>query len=550
MNRFEQMLAANRQKWNRHTDPTVPLHYDYPALPLKHFFIHWANKHPQKPYLISAKGTISYSGANDIACRLANALLSLGVHKGERVATIMAAIPESVLSFQALLKIGGIEVPFNDRSTSADLCQRFADSQAETAIAHACVLPKLLPLLDAPNYPLKRIICVDASTDNPLLDDSRHIYSYEKLIAGSASAEPEIIVTPQDVVRLQYTGGTTGVYKGCVLTNHMILVQAILTAMWYTSGYTVVDQDLIRTLCAIPLSHIYGFNANINICLFTGGTIILSNSAKPQDILYWIQKERPTLFAVVPKLLVNLLDNPDIEKADLSSLRGIFCGSAPLPLNIIERFERLTGGVIAEGYGMSEATCTITVNPLCSTRKVGSVGIARPDTDLLIVDSLNGQEVMETNQLGEIIVRGSTIINEYWQNPAETKNAIHNGWLFTGDIGKLDEDGYLFITGRKKDVINCSGLKVYPREVEEALYAIPQVLDACVLGIPDPKRGETVKACIVLKKGEELTATQIMDCCKQSLMHYKVPTVVEFMASMPQTAAGKVDRKKLLEMSR
>jgi len=301
----------------------------------------------------------------------------------------------------------------------------------------------------------------------------------------------------------------------------------------------------MRTLCAIPLNHIYGFNANVNICLYTGGSIVLVALPTPDNLLEAIKRHSPNLFAAVPAMIIGLNNHPDIANSDITSLKGIFCGSAPLPVETMKEFERLTGGRILEGYGLSETINILTVNPVFTLRKYGSCGIVWPDTDLVVVDVETGTKVIPRGELGELIARGPQVITEYWQKPEETANAVRDGWFYTGDIVYIDEDGFVFIVDRKKDMILCSGFNVYPRDVDEVLFAHPKILEACTVGVPDPKRGETVKAFVVVKPGQTLTADEIIEHCRKSLAPYKVPTLVEFIDAVPRTSVGKPDRKVL-----
>jgi len=304
----------------------------------------------------------------------------------------------------------------------------------------------------------------------------------------------------------------------------------------------------VRTLCAIPLNHIYGLNANFNIALYTAGTIVLVAQPTPDNLLDAIEKHRPNIFAAVPAMILGLNNHPRITEADITSLKGIFCGSAPLPVETMKRFEELTGGRIFEGYGLSETVNILTCNPVFKMRKAGSCGIAWPDTDLVVVDVETGTQVMPRGEMGELIARGPQIFREYWNNPEETNLVLRDGWFYTGDIVTIDEDGFIFIVDRKKDMIICSGFNVYPRDVDEVLYAHPAILEACAVGVPDPKRGETVKAYVVLKEGQSLTAEEVIAHCRQSLAPYKVPTIVEFIDAIPRTSVGKADRKALRAM--
>jgi len=542
---FEADLQKWRPLWEKHYDEGVPKNFDYPDHPLKWWFNKWAEEHPQKPYLLMGDFAMNYGDANNMARRVANALLDLGVNKGDRVAIMAPNVPQYVLSLQALFKIGAIEVPTNPLYTVPELDLQFKDSGTETVIVMAMFADKAIEIMKDSDSPVKRVIVFQVPSGAVEVEQGEGIYDFNQLVMAASDKEPDVEVLAEDIARLQYTGGTTGIPKGCVLTNAILFSQANRTSTWTSGGFKLIPKEEMRTLCAIPLNHIYGYNANVNICLFTGGTIVLVAVPTPDNLLEAITRHKPNLFASVPAMIIGLNHHPKIKEADITSLKGIFCGSAPLAVETMNEFERLTGGKILEGYGMSETVNILTVNPVFTIRKVGSCGIVWPDTDLVVVDVETGTRVMERGELGELIGRGPQIMKEYWNNPEETASVLRDGWLFTGDIVRIDEDGFVFIVDRKKDMIICSGFNVYPRDIDEVLYASPKIMEACTVGVPDPKRGETVKAFVVLKPGESMTAEEVIEYCRKSLAPYKVPTLVEFVDAIPRTAVGKPDRKVL-----
>lgn len=542
---FEEDLAKWRSLWEKHYDEGVPKNFEYPDYPLKWWFNKWAEEHPEKPYILMGDVSISYGSANDLARRIANALMGLGIKKGDRVAIMAPNVPQYVLCVQALFKFGAVEVPTNPLYTVPELDLQFKDSGTETVIVMAMFADKAIEILKDPNSPVKRVIVFQVPSGVVEVEQGEGIYDFNELVMAASNQEPDVEVFADDIARLQYTGGTTGIPKGCVLTNAIVFSQANRTATWTSGGFKLIPKEEMRTLCAIPLNHIYGYNANINICLFTGGTIVLVAVPTPDNLLEAITRHKPNLWAAVPAMIIGLNNHPDIANADITSLKGIFCGSAPLAVETMNEFERLTGGRILEGYGLSETVNILTVNPVFTIRKVGSCGIVWPDTDLVVVDVETGTKVMPRGELGELIGRGPQIMREYWNNPEETAAALRDGWFYTGDIVRIDEDGFVFIVDRKKDMIICSGFNVYPRDVDEVLYANPKVMEACTVGVPDPKRGETVKAFVVLKPGESMTVEEVIEHCRKSLAPYKVPTMVEFIDAIPRTAVGKPDRKVL-----
>jgi long-chain acyl-CoA synthetase len=545
---FEEDLATWRPRWEALYDEGVPKTFEYADYPLKYWFNKWADEHPHKPYILMGDLQFDYRTVNWIARKLANALLGLGIKKGDRVAIMAPNVPQYLFSLHALLKIGAIEVPTNPLYTVPELRQQFADSGTETVIVMAMFASKAIELLKDPDSPVKRVIVFQVPSGPVEVESGENIYDFMELIGPASEEEPDVEVYADDICRLQYTGGTTGIPKGCVLTNAMMYSQCIRTAVWTTGNFKLVPFDEIRTLCAIPLNHIYGLNANVNICLYTGGTIVLVAQPTPDNLLAAIQQHRPNIFAAVPAMIIGLNNHPKISESDITSLKGIFCGSAPLAVETMKQFEELTGGRIFEGYGLSETVNILTCNPVFRLRKSGSCGMVWPDTDLVVVDVETGTKVMPRGEMGELIARGPQIFREYWNNPEETAMAIRDGWFYTGDIVIMDEDGFIFIVDRKKDMIICSGFNVYPRDVDEVLYAHPAVMEACTVGVPDPKRGETVKAYVVVKEGQSLTKEEVIAHCRANLAPYKVPTIVEFIDAIPRTSVGKPDRKVLQAM--
>ena len=542
---FEEDLKKWRPRWEALYDEGVPKNFEYADYPLKYWFNKWADKNPDKPYILMGDLSISYKDANTMARKLANALLDLGVKKGDRVAIMAPNVPQYVLSLQALFKIGAIEVPTNPLYTVSELDLQFRDSGTETVIVMAMFADKAIEILKNDTSPVKRVIVFQVPSMQVEIEKVDNVFDFNELVIPASDLEPDIEVLATDIAKLQYTGGTTGVPKGCVLTNEMVYSQAIRTSTWTSGGFKLIPFEEMITLAAIPLNHIYGFNANINICLYTGGTIVLVAQPTPDNLLEAIDRHKPNLFAAVPAMIIGLNNHPKITEADVTSVKGIFCGSAPLPVETLKEFERLTGGRILEGYGLSETINILTVNPVFTLRKYGSCGIVWPDTDLVVVDVDTGTKVMPRGEFGELIARGPQVITEYWENPEETAAAVRDGWFYTGDIVYIDEDGFVFIVDRKKDMIVCSGFNVYPRDIDEVLFGHPKIVEACAVGIPDPKRGETVKAFVVLKPEETLTAEEVISFCREKLAPYKVPTLVEFIDAIPRTSVGKPDRKVL-----
>ncbi|HPS58305.1 MAG TPA: long-chain fatty acid--CoA ligase [Spirochaetota bacterium] len=516
----------------------------YPAVPLKDLFNKWAEEKPDKDYLIFNEIKLSYKMVNTLSRKLANALMALGVKKGDRVAIMAPNIPQYIISIHALLKFGAIEVPANMMYTIPELTLQFKDSGAETVIVFAMAAANAIKIMRNKTTPVKRVIIIQSPAAPGEVEKGEDIYDFNAIIGPAPDTEPDVKVLPSDITKLQYTGGTTGVPKGCVLTNEMHMSQVVRTGDWVGMSITGGAGEF-RSLCAIPLNHIYGYNTSVNLCLRAGGTIILVAQPTPDNLLDAITRHKPNVWAAVPAMIIGLNNHPQIKNTDISSLKGIFCGSAPLAVATMEEFERLTGGRIFEGAGMSETINIYTVNPVINKRKFGSCGLIWPDTDLVVVDVETGRKVMPRGAEGEMIGRGPQFISQYWNNADETAKTIKDGWLYTGDIVRIDEEGYVFILDRVKDMIIVSGFNVYPRDIDEALYKHPKVSEVCTIGIPDKKQGESVKVFIGLKPGETMTKEEVDSYCRQQLAPYKVPRFIEFVEAIPRTPVGKPDRKML-----
>ncbi len=526
--------------WHAFYSKDVPRTIVYPKTTLKELFNRNADNYPDKPHLVFKDVTLSYGVCNTMARALANGLLERGVVKGDRVALMMPNIPQYPIALMACYKMGAIAVPVNFLYTVPELVTQLKDSGAESVIVLAAFADKVIQVMKQGSTSVKRIVVVQVSSGRVDVAAVEGIVDLDSLLAESGDREPDIAVKPEEIAILQYTGGTTGVPKGCMLTHANLVAMLEQTGVCLSARCPV---DQIRTLAAIPLYHVYGMNMNINLALYAAGTMVLVAQPTPDNILEGINRHEPTIWAAVPAMVQGIINHPDIGVSKIGSLKAVTCGGAPLPVEILKRFANLTGTRIIEGYGLSETSNIICANP--EIQKPGSVGVPWPDVDVRIVDLETGTKDMPPGELGEVIAKGPQIMAGYWNNPEETENALKNGWLSTGDIGYMDEDGYIFLLDRKKDMVICSGFNVYPREIDEVLYAHPGISEACAIGVPDEKRGETVKAFVVLKQGAGMTAEALTDYCKERLAPYKVPKIVEFIDQLPRTPVGKPDRKAL-----
>ena len=548
---LDEAAKKNAELFRKVYDKEIPEQIEYEDKPLKWWFNHWAETYPDKNYIMLEDLKFTYAYCNDVARRFANALIGLGVKKGDRVSIMAPNVPQYLLAMHALWKIGAIEVPANGQYTVPELKVQLNDSGAETVVAMAAFAPKAIALMQDEECCVKQVIAFQLPSGPVELPQVEGLYDFNELVGSNPNTEPDVEISMDDPVRFQYTGGTTGVPKGCVLTNNMVYTMGLRTAIWTTRNFTLVPKDEIVTYAAIPLNHVYGFNANVGITIVSGGSIVVVPMPKGEPLLMGIIKNKPNIFAAVPAMIIGLANAEPVAKkmVDISCLKGVFCGSAPCPVAVMEKFEELTGATIVEGYGMSETSNILTINPM-DIRKAGSVGVGVPDTDLVVVDAADGTTIIEagSGETGELICRGPQVMAEYWANPEATAATIKDGWLYTADIVEMDDQGFIFIKDRKKDMIIVNGFNVFPREIDEAMFANDKVLEACAVGVPHPTKGEAPVLYTVLKEGETMDAEEAEKYLRQSLAPYKIPVAYEFIEAIPRTPAGKADRKVLAAM--
>lgn len=502
---------------------------------------------------------ISYSQLLNSSYSFADALVRMGVRKGDRVAVMLPNCPQTVIAYHAILFIGGVVVMTNPLYMPRELEFQLQDSGAKvivtldllfqrvmkvvpaTGVKHVVVtsIQDYLPFPKNLLYPLK--VKKDGLKREVAYSDN--VLSFVKLLKQSVGAPYKTpIDAGNDLALIQYTGGTTGRAKGVMLTHYNLVVNTIQSRLWSYRSQSAQE----RYLAVLPFFHVFGLTVLMNQSVYLGGTLLIIPRFDVNQMLKTIHKHKPTIFPGAPTMYIGLIHHPDIKKYSLSSIDCCISGAASLPYEVQEAFERLTGGKLIEGYGLTEASPVTHANNIWEKRKLGSIGIPLPDTEARIVDPDTGEE-MPVGDIGELTIRGPQVMKGYWNNPGETERVLKDGWLYTGDMAKMDEEGYFYILDRRKDLIIAGGYNVYPREVEEVLFEHPAVEEAAVAGVVDPYRGETVKAFIVLKKGAEASGDDLNIWCKERLAAYKVPKIYEFRESLPKTIIGKVLRRKLLE---
>lgn len=472
------------------------------------------------------------------AAQLADGLRGLGIEKGDRVMVMMVNCPEVIIAYQAIARVGGVIIPVMPLLKPPEV-QYIARNSAAKAIFTS---PILLPLVQgtlAGISTMQHIIVTGATVP---ADAASPVHAYHDIIEQGAaraddflSPEGDVSVAPDDPAVIIYTSGTTGNPKGVVLTHRNLIANALAGR---GEAYTTRDEE--TQLAVLPLAHAYGILVS-NVFFLRGMTVIAHPRFDTSAVLSAIERHRIVAFAGVPAMFVALLYSPDADKYDTSSLRSCVSGSAPLPLAILEGFEKKFNCTILEGYGLSEASAALTGHSLSIPRKPGSVGVPLPGVELLIVDA--NDQPLPVGEIGEVIARGPNIMQSYYNMPEETAAAMRNGWLHTGDMGYLDQDGYLYIVERKKDLIIRGGFNIYPRDVEEVLNRHPAVIESAVVGVPSLRMGEEVKAFVVTR--EPIDAESLMAYCREALANYKTPSEIEFVDALPRNAVGKIDKKEL-----
>ena len=548
--------------WTANYPPGVPATHDYPEVPLTRFLDDSARQFPNAPALDFMGNRWSYAQLKQMVDKCAAALKGLGVAKGTAVGIILPNLPQNVVAYYATHRLGGIVVENNPLYTERELQHQLEDAGVEVLITldqfYAKVktirpeLPKLREVVVTNVFDgmkgLKAMLGPKTSKGKAVLAPvakTEPVKFWKDILKGARGPVQQAPIDPKkDLALLQYTGGTTGVSKGVMLTHHNLVTNAWQNRLWLSD----IQPGKEVVICALPLFHSYGQTVCMNVGVLGAGMLVLV--ANPRDIgalLKEIDRTRPTLFPGVPTLYVNLLAHPDLKNYKLDSIRACISGAAPLPVEVQQQWEQVTGGKLVEGYGLSETSPSSHANPVYGKRKIGTIGLPLPDTDCKLVDVDDPSKEISAPGPGELCIKGPQVMQGYWNRPEETHDVLRDGWLYTGDIAEVDEEGYFKIVDRKKDMIIVGGFNVYPRDVEEVLYQHPKILEAAVVGLRSAKSGETVKAYIVLKKGETSTEDEMEAFCRERLTAYKVPKAFEFRDDLPKTMVGKVLRRALVE---
>jgi len=524
----------------------------YPRVPVSHFLKQAAESFPQNLSMVFAQKRFTYRELQEKVNALAAALVALGVKKGERVALLLPNSPPYVIGYYASLQAGAIVVNLNPLTVERELLYFLNHAEVGTIMVAQALFPRIANI--APQSPLDKILvtCLQSWGASPKLsgeektakagDPAQGIYSLEALINEHTGGKVDPVdLHPEDEALLQYSGASTDGIKGVVLTHGNLVANTLQMASWVVRARPGKEVFL----SVLPFFHIYGMAVAMNLPVYLGSAMILLPRFEVRGALKAIQQFRPTFFPGVPPMFVALAQQKDAEKFDLSCLRVCYSGGAPLSMEVLEDFEELTGARITEGYGLAEAAPATHCNPIFGTRKLGSIGLPYSDTLGRIVDLETGEHILGPGEAGELCIQGPQVMKGYWKMPEETAKTVRDGWLYTGDIARMDEEGYCYILDVKKDMIIAGGFNIYPKDIDQVLNEHPQVEEAIAVGVPDRYRGETVKAFVVLKPGQSATAEEILEFCRKNLAKYKVPTQVEFRQGLPKSPSGKILRRML-----
>ena len=538
----------------------IPHTLDFPQIPVQQFLTEAAQDVPDKVGLHFMGKEMTYKELHQSALKFANYLRSLGVEKGDRVAVMLPNCPQAVIAYYGTMYAGGIVVQTNPLYTERELQYQMADSGAKVILVMDILYPRAMKIIKETNLEnvivtgIKDYLPFPKNLVYPFIQKKQYGFSVKVEHSGTNHLFTEIMKSTtaseipldfdfeNDLALLQYTGGTTGFPKGVMLTHKNLIANTMMCDAWMYK----CNKGEETILGILPFFHVYGMTTVLILSVMQQGKMVLLPKFDAEQALKTIDKQKPTLFPGAPTMYIGLLNHPDLKKYDLSTIKACLSGSAPLPLEVQEKFEEISGGRVVEGYGLTETSPVTHANPIWDNRINGSIGLPWPNTDSVILRS-GESEILPPGEVGEIAIKGPQVMKGYWNRPEDTAMTFNDGWFLTGDLGYMDENGYFYVVDRKKDMIIAGGFNIYPREVEEILYEHEAIQECVVAGIPDPYRGETVKAYIVLKEGKTVTEKELNEFCRQNLAAYKVPRFYDFRKELPKTAVGKILRRTLVD---
>lgn len=528
--------------WLEHYDKWVPPQIEYPDGTIYDIFSRVAEERRDQTATIFFDGELSYAELKKKVDSFAAALSSKGVEKGNRIVISLPSSPQFMVAYYALMKLGAVAVMLNPLSTEREILFKFRDSEAKGVVALDMFYDQFIK--PSREVGLDMVIFCSIFDFHPVLQAAEpterepDVLDMRGMTDEGGPESPPVILKQNDMAVIIYTGGTTGDPKGVMQSHGSYICNSWTVGAW--GQFNENDRGLV----VLPLFHGFGL-ALMNWIILKGGSLVLIPKFEIKDLFEQIQRHQPTIMVGVPTMYVAINNFPERGEYDLTSLRVSISGGAPLPLSVKKEFEGFTGGVIIEGLGLTESTCAICANPYKGMYKENSIGIPMSDTEMAIVDLDTGNRFLDMDEEGEVVLKSPSVMLGYYNNPDATQETIRDGWLYTGDIGKMDKDGYFYILDRKMEMIIAGGFNIYPKEVEGILQSHPGVVETAVIGIPDDYRGETVKAFIVPEPGISLTEEEMTRFCKENMVPYMVPTSFEFREELPKSPVGKILKKEL-----
>lgn len=546
--------------WHKSYVPGVPNEVEIEKITMPDILTRSSREFPDHTAFIYMGKKITFSDLEKMVNRFTRALIDLGVKKGDKVGMLLPNIPQIIIADHAAYRVGAVTAMNNPLYTERELEYQLNDADVSVLVTLDLLLPRALKIKG--NTRIEKIITCHISDFLPFpkkqlfpfvkkdmyrkIEPQENVYQFMDLLKSYADDPLENQAGWDDLAALIYTGGTTGVSKGAMLTHANI--SSVIQQ--FTAWFPTLNEGEESLLGIYPIFHSAGYSVSQNMTLLKGWTCILIPRPEPAAIIEMLKKYKPSFLPGVPTIYMGLLGNEEFRTMDLSFVKGYFGGAAPLPEDTIRQLNELHGAIINDVYGATENTAFATCTPWGGKVKAGTVGVPLPNTDIKIVDLEDGEKELPVGQAGEICIKGPQVMQGYYKKPEETAQSLKNGWFYLGDIGIFDEDGYLSIVDRKKDMIIGSGFNIYPNEIDDILFSHPKILEACVIGVADEYRGETVKAYVVVKPGESLTSEEVIQYCRDHLAAYKVPKMVEFIDALPKSAIGKILRRELKELDR
>jgi long-chain acyl-CoA synthetase len=552
-------MSDQEKPWLKYYPDGVPVELEFEDLFLTDYLERWAQKRPDEDALIFQGYKMSFRELKNNVDRLATILTNFDIAKGDSVAILLPNVIPCVIAYYAIQKIGAIVVMNNPLYSDRELEYQFNDSGAKALVTLDLFCRRMIPLrektrikqiiyssigdyLPSPKKQLFKLVAKKKGLAAKV-EPTQNVYPLKDLLTGTEPNPPAVELDLDDVCMYQYTGGTTGVSKGAMLTHRNASCNVQQFASWFPS----LKKGKQVCLAAPPYFHAFGLTAAMNASIHLGWTQIVIPKPQPDVLIAAINKYKPTFIYLVPTMFMGMLNHPDFDKIDMSATKVCGSGGSALPVEVMKIIKQKTGCDLVEGYGMTEASPITHINPYEGLQKPGSVGIPISSTLARIVDLQDGKTPLPIGEIGEIVFRGPQVMKGYLNMPDETAEALKGGWLHSGDIGKMDEDGFFYVLDRKKDMVLSGGYNVYPLEIEKVYQEHPKVAEVAAIGVPHPTRGEQVKLFIVLKEGVTATEEEMINYCSDKLAKYKWPTIVEFRSEVPKSVIGKILKHVLRE---